>query len=67
MSTYLQHFITCNKKINGFPSESKTPFKSCGVHIDVVDNPEPIIYNWTKGDTIYTYWKDTDCRRQNLF
>jgi len=33
----------------------------------LVDNPEPITYSDTLGDTIYTYWRDTDCVRQSLF
>ena len=55
---------TCNKRVKGYPQEYKTKLVSCGDHIEIVDNPQPIIYNDTVGDTIYTYWKDTDCKRQ---
>ena len=59
--------ISCNKIVNGYPKENKYKFVSCGDHIDVVDNPEPIIQTDTIGDTIYTFWKDTDCVKKGLF
>ena len=59
--------ISCNKINEGYPKEYKTKLVSCGDNIDIVDNPEPIVFNDTVGDTIYTYWKDTDCVKQNLF
>ena len=59
--------ITCNKKVNGYPFQSEIPLKSCGDNIEIIDNPSPIIFSDTIGDTIYTYWKDTDCKRQGLF
>lgn len=59
--------IHCNKIKNGYPREYKTKIVSCGDNINVVDNPQPIIINDTIGDTIFTYWKDTDCVKQGLF
>lgn len=59
--------ITCNKDIKGYPVNTKTPLVSCGDNIDIVDDPKPIIFIDTLGDTIYTYWKDTDCKEQGLF
>ena len=59
--------IFTNKYVEGFPKEYKTKLVSCGDHINVVDNPEPIIQTDTVGDTIYTFWKDTDCVKQGLF
>jgi len=59
--------ITCNKDITGYPVNSEIPLVSCGDNIDIVDNPEPIIFSDTLGDTIYTYWKDTDCKERRLF
>jgi hypothetical protein len=58
---------TCNKNVSGYPKESKIKLVSCGDNIHLIDNPEPIIYRDTVGDTIYTYWKDTDCKPQRLF
>jgi hypothetical protein len=58
---------TCNKKVIGYPYKTKIPFKSCGDNIDIIDNPIPITFSDTVGDTIYTYWKDTDCKREGLF
>ena len=60
--------ITCNKNVKGYPKNTETPFVSCGDHIDIIDNPKPITQIDTVGDTIWTYWKDTDCKmKNNLF
>jgi len=59
--------ITCNKNVEGYPINSKIPLVSCGENIEIIDNTEPIIFSDTVGDTIYTYWKDTDCKKQRLF
>ena len=55
---------SCNKDINGYPKEITSKLVSCGENIYLVDNPEPITYSDTLGDTIYTYWRDTDCVRR---
>lgn len=63
-----QHIrIYSNKIIKGYPKEYKTKIVSCGDNTNVIDNPQPIIINDTVGDTIYTYWKDTDCEKRGLF
>jgi len=60
--------IYSNRMVKGYPQNSKVKFISCGEHIDIVDNVKPIVINDTVGDTIFTYWKDTDCvQRVNLF
>jgi len=54
-----------NKDIEGYPKEFTSKFVSCGDNIYLVDKPEPIIINDTLGgDTVYTYWRDTDCKRR---
>jgi len=53
---------TCNKDIVGYPKEFSSKLVSCGDNIELVDNPQPIIFSDTIGDTIYTYWRDTDCK-----
>ena len=53
--------IYTNKIIKGYPKNYKSKFVSCGENIYLVDNPEPITYSDTLGDTIYTYWRDTEC------
>jgi hypothetical protein len=58
--------ITTNKDIPGYPLKSKTKIVSCGGN-PIIDNPSPIIITDTIGDTIWTYWKDTDCFEQKLF
>jgi hypothetical protein len=55
---------TCNKNIEGYPKEFTSRLVSCGDNIYLVDIPEPIIHNDTVGDTVYTYWRDTDCERR---
>jgi len=59
--------VSCNKIVNGYPREYKTKIVSCGDNYPVIDNPEPLIFNDTIGDTVYTYWKDTDCVKKGLF
>ena len=59
--------IYTNKMVEGYPKVYKSKFVSCGENTDIVDNPEPLIFNDTVGDTIYTYWKDTDCTKKKLF
>jgi hypothetical protein len=55
---------TCNKDIEGYPKEFTSRLVSCGDNIHLVDLKEPIIINDTVGDTVYTYWRDTDCERR---
>lgn len=60
--------LTSNKPIKGYPAEYNVKFVSCGDNTNIVDNPTPIIFNDTIGDTVYTYWKDTDCvKKKGLF
>ena len=60
--------IYTNRIVKGYPKNYKTKFISCGDNIDIVDNAQPIVVNDTVGDTIFTYWKDTDCvQRLNSF
>ena len=59
--------ITCNKNVEGYPMNTDIPLVSCGDNIHIIDNPQPLIFSDTVGDTIYTYWKDTDCKKQKLF
>ena len=60
--------IYTNRIVKGYPKNYKTKFISCGDHIDIIDNAQPIVVNDTVGDTIFTYWKDTDCvQRLNSF
>ena len=58
--------ITSNKNIPGYPMKTKSKIVSCGGD-PIIDNPTPIIIQDTIGDTIYRYWKDTDCYEQTLF
>ena len=59
-----QHIRIYTNKIKvGYPKSYKTKFFSCGENVESIDNPFPIVYNDTIGDTIYTYWKDTDCTK----
>jgi len=58
--------ITVNKQVPGYPLKSKIKIISCG-STKVLDNPAPLIFKDTVGDTIWTYWKDTDCFEQQLF
>ena len=51
-----------NKDIEGYPKEITSKFVSFGDNIYLVDLPEPITFSDTIGDTIYTYWRDTDCK-----
>ncbi len=53
--------IYCNKYKDGYPKNYKTKFFSCGDNIDNIDNVTPIVETDTINDTIFTYWKDTEC------
>lgn len=55
---------TCNKDVKGYPKEFSSKLVACGDNIELVDNPQPITFSDTIGDTIYTYWRDTDCKRK---
>jgi|LakMenEpi03Aug12_release.lakeMendotaPanAssembly.Ray.scaffolds.fasta_scaffold115894_5 hypothetical protein len=58
---------TCNKNIEGYPKEFTSKLVACGDNIELVDIPQPIILSDTIGDTIYTYWRDTDCTKRKSF
>jgi len=53
--------IYTNKIIKGYPKNYKSKFISCGENIDIVDKEIPYVKNDTIGDTIFTYWRDTEC------
>jgi hypothetical protein len=60
--------IYSNKIIKGYPKNYKTKFISCGENIDLIDTDLPVMVEDTIGDTIFTYWKDTECLvRQQSF
>ncbi len=60
--------VYANRIVKGYPKNYKTKFVSCGENINIVDNIQAIIENDTIGDTIFIYWKDTDCvQKVNLF
>lgn len=58
--------ITVNKEVPGYPLKSKIKIVACG-STNIIDNPSPIVFKDTVGDTIWSYWKDTDCFEQELF
>ena len=64
-----QHIkIYTNRIVKGYPKNYKVKFISCGENIDIIDNITPIMINDTVGDTIFTYWKDTECsQKRNSF
>jgi hypothetical protein len=53
--------IYTNKIIKDYPKNYKSKFVSCGENIYLVDKELPIVENDTIGDTIFTYWRDTEC------
>jgi hypothetical protein len=60
--------VYTNKFKKGYPKEFKTKIISCSDNNPpIIDNDEPIVINDTIGDTIFTYWKDTECVKKSLF
>jgi hypothetical protein len=59
--------IHCNKFKKGYPKDFKTKIVSCSENPPIIDKDVPLIINDTIGDTIFTYWKDTECIKQTLF
>ncbi len=53
--------IYTNKIVKGYPKSYKTKFISCGENIDLIDTELPYVENDTIGDTIFTFWRDTEC------
>ena len=53
-----------NIPVKGYPQHYSSKFVSCGDHIEVVDDDKPWVSNYISGDTIYTLYIDTQCKKK---
>ena len=53
--------IYTNTLVKGYPKNYSSKFISCGENIYLVDKEIPYVENDTIGDTIFTYYRDTEC------
>ena len=56
--------VYTNRIVKGYPKNYEVKFNSCGENIEVIDNDFPIVYSDTIGDTIFTFWKNTECSQK---
>ena len=53
--------IYTNRIVKGYPKSYKTKFIAYSENIEMIDTELPYMESDTIGDTIFTFWRDTEC------